>query len=193
MPNEMAIHDPGQRAPSGARQHKGEIVIRGHNVMQGYYRRPDANADAFAHGWFRLATKVSTRWGADGNDYFFITGRIKELIIRGGVNYSTFEIDEATESHSGREGGVGGRIPGTSITAKRSGLHRAGRGRRAGAGCDHRCCCRNVALLQTAQSRRLRRRDSRHQHGEVSAVEAGPSVRGVARRSSFSGVSAVWG
>ena len=94
MPNEMAIHDPaGNALPSGA-AHKGEIVIRGHNVMQGYYRRPDANADAFAHGWFRSGDEGFHEVGADGNDYFFITGRIKELIIRGGVNYSTFEIDE---------------------------------------------------------------------------------------------------
>jgi len=91
-PNEMAIHDSeGKPLPEGER---GEIVIRGVNVMRGYYRRPEANAEAFAHGWFRSGDEGFFRRGADGREYFFITGRIKELIIRGGVNLSPFEIDE---------------------------------------------------------------------------------------------------
>ena len=50
-PNEMAIHDAsGREVADGER---GEIVVRGVNVMHGYYRRPEANAEAFAHGWFR--------------------------------------------------------------------------------------------------------------------------------------------
>ena len=91
-PNEMAIHDQEGRAlPEGER---GEIVVRGVNVMRGYYRRPEANEDTFAHGWFRSGDEGFFRRGDDGRDYFFITGRIKELIIRGGVNLSPFEIDE---------------------------------------------------------------------------------------------------
>lgn len=91
--NEMAIHDSaGIALPPDAR---GEIVIRGHNVMRYYFHRPDANRDTFAHGWFRSGDEGFYRAGADGRDYYFITGRIKELIIRGGVNYSPFDIDEA--------------------------------------------------------------------------------------------------
>ncbi len=91
--NEMAIHDAeGQALPEDAR---GEIVIRGVNVMKYYFKRPDANRDAFAHGWFRSGDEGFYRRGTDGRDYYFITGRLKELIIRGGVNYSPFDIDEA--------------------------------------------------------------------------------------------------
>jgi len=90
--NEMAIQDTnGQPQPPGVR---GEIVIRGHNVMKWYYQRPDANRDAFTHGWFRSGDEGFYRIGEDGLSYYFITGRIKELIIRGGVNYSPFDIDE---------------------------------------------------------------------------------------------------
>ncbi len=97
--NQMAIHDEnGQAAPEGT---KGEIVIRGHNVMSGYYRNPQANADAFKHGWFRSGDEGFKLHGPGGRDFFFITGRIKELIIRGGVNISPFEIDEVLMSMPG--------------------------------------------------------------------------------------------
>lgn len=90
--NDMAIHDAeGHDVPDGER---GEIVIRGHNIMKGYFNNPDANATAFAHGWFRSGDEGFKRRGDDGKDYFFITGRLKELIIRGGINLSPFEIDE---------------------------------------------------------------------------------------------------
>jgi long-chain acyl-CoA synthetase len=91
-PNEMAIHDPSGRAL--AEGERGEIVLRGVNVMKGYYRRPEANAETFAHEWFRSGDEGFFRRDAAGRPFFFITGRIKELIIRGGVNLSPFEIDE---------------------------------------------------------------------------------------------------
>ncbi|MAE94739.1 MAG: AMP-dependent synthetase [Deltaproteobacteria bacterium] len=91
-PNEMTIHDPGGQAlPEGER---GEIVVRGVNVMLGYFGRPEANAETFAHGWFRSGDEGFFRRDAEGRHFFFITGRLKELIIRGGVNLSPFEIDE---------------------------------------------------------------------------------------------------
>jgi len=97
--NEMAIHDEnGRPLPDGQR---GEIVIRGHNIMRGYYHNPQANADAFRHGWFRSGDEGFKRRGDDGRDYYFITGRLKELIIRGGVNISPFEIDEVLMSMPG--------------------------------------------------------------------------------------------
>jgi long-chain acyl-CoA synthetase len=98
-PNEMAIHGGEGRAL--AEGERGEIVIRGVNVMRGYYRRPEANAETFAHGWFRSGDEGFFRRGADGREYFFITGRIKELIIRGGVNLSPFEIDEVLSAIPG--------------------------------------------------------------------------------------------
>jgi long-chain acyl-CoA synthetase len=91
-PNEMAIHDPqGQEVADGE---KGEIVIRGHNVMIGYFQRPDANAETFKHGWFRSGDEGLVLRDEQGRQFFFITGRLKELINRGGVKYSPFEIEE---------------------------------------------------------------------------------------------------
>lgn len=97
--NEMAIHDENGRPVEDGQ--KGEIVIRGHNVMVGYFRNPDANATAFQFGWFRSGDEGFKLRGEDGKDYFFITGRIKELIIRGGINLSPFEIDEVLNSMPG--------------------------------------------------------------------------------------------
>lgn len=97
--NEMAIHD--ESGNPLAPEARGEIVIRGHNVMRCYYRRPDANESAFAHGWFRSGDEGFYRVGEDVRHYYFITGRLKELIIRGGVNYSPFDIDEVLNAIPG--------------------------------------------------------------------------------------------
>ena len=97
--NEMQIHDVnGNALPPDTR---GEIVIRGANVMRGYYERPDANREAFAHGWFRSGDEGFYRVGGDGQNYFFITGRLKEIIIRGGVNLSPFDVDEVLNAIPG--------------------------------------------------------------------------------------------
>ncbi|HZP82134.1 MAG TPA: fatty acid--CoA ligase family protein, partial [Chthonomonadaceae bacterium] len=80
---------------------RGEIVARGYNVMKYYFKRLDANRDTFAHGWFRSGDEGFYRTGTDGRAYFFITGRLKELIIRGGINYAPFDIDEALNAIPG--------------------------------------------------------------------------------------------
>jgi long-chain acyl-CoA synthetase len=90
--NEMQIHD--EQGTALGPDVRGEIVARGLNVMKYYYKRPDANRSTFAHGWFRSGDEGFYQVGPDGRDYYFITGRLKELIIRGGVNYSPFDIDE---------------------------------------------------------------------------------------------------
>jgi long-chain acyl-CoA synthetase len=73
----------------------GEIAIRGHNVMKGYWRRDDATAEAIPDGWFR--TGDLARVDADG--YFFIVDRKKEMIIRGGYNVYPREIEEVLYEH----------------------------------------------------------------------------------------------
>jgi acyl-CoA synthetase (AMP-forming)/AMP-acid ligase II len=90
--NEMAIHD--ERGNELGEGEKGEIAIRGHNVMKFYYEEPEANQSTFAHGWFRSGDEGFFRFDDQGRKFFFITGRLKELIIRGGANISPFEIDE---------------------------------------------------------------------------------------------------
>ncbi|RIK65880.1 MAG: long-chain fatty acid--CoA ligase [Planctomycetota bacterium] len=97
--NEMAIHD--ENGQSVAEGQKGEIVIRGHNVMSCYFHNPEANASAFKYGWFRSGDEGFLLHGPGDRQYFFITGRIKELIIRGGINLSPFEIDEVLMSMPG--------------------------------------------------------------------------------------------
>jgi len=93
-PNEMAIFSAdgsGERLGEGER---GEICIRGHNVMQGYFKRPDANAETFKFQWFRSGDEGFYLRDELGRPFFFITGRIKELINRGGVKFSPVDIEE---------------------------------------------------------------------------------------------------
>ena len=73
----------------------GELVVRGPGVMSGYEDNPEANRSAFHEGWFR--TGDSGHLDEDG--YVFITGRIKELINRGGLKMSPAEVDEALRRH----------------------------------------------------------------------------------------------
>ena len=74
----------------------GEIQIRGHNVMKGYWRRPEATADAIdPDGWFSSGDIARV----DDDGYFFIVDRKKELIIRGGFNIYPREIEEVLYEH----------------------------------------------------------------------------------------------
>jgi acyl-CoA synthetase (AMP-forming)/AMP-acid ligase II len=73
----------------------GELVVRGPGVMSGYEDNPEANRCAFRGGWFR--TGDSGHLGDGG--YVFITGRIKELINRGGLKVAPAEIDDALRRH----------------------------------------------------------------------------------------------
>jgi thioesterase domain-containing protein len=74
---------------------EGEIVVRGANVMGGYVANPEANAEAFADGWFRTGDQGEL----DADGYLFITGRIKEIINRGGEKISPREVDEVLLAH----------------------------------------------------------------------------------------------
>ncbi|ALA56488.1 class I adenylate-forming enzyme family protein [Nitrospira moscoviensis] len=95
--NTMAILDgEGQPVPELAR---GEICIRGGTVCAGYFKRDDANDAAFQGGWFRSGDEGFYVRDERGRPFFFISGRLKELIIRGGVNISPLEIDDALKSH----------------------------------------------------------------------------------------------
>jgi len=102
--NEMAIHDAsGKDLPELAR---GEIVIRGSNVMQEYLHNQKANEEAFTNGWFRSGDEGFWMKGPNDQPYFFITGRLKELIIRGGVNLAPLEIDEVLCKAPGVKAGI---------------------------------------------------------------------------------------
>ncbi len=95
--NEMAILDGhGREVPELVR---GEICIRGRTVCAGYFKRPDANEAAFQWGWFRSGDEGFYVRDDKGRPFLFISGRIKELIIRGGVNISPLEIDDVLKGH----------------------------------------------------------------------------------------------
>jgi long-chain acyl-CoA synthetase len=86
------VDEQGAELPQGQ---VGEIAIRGHNVMKGYWRRPEDTAKAIPDGWFR--TGDIGRVDEDG--YFAIVDRKKDLIIRGGYNVYPREIEEVLYEH----------------------------------------------------------------------------------------------
>ena len=73
----------------------GEVVIRGRNVTRGYENNPEANAKAFTHGWFRTGDEGVL----DEGGYLRLTGRLKEMINRGGEKVSPIEIDTVLMDH----------------------------------------------------------------------------------------------
>jgi acyl-CoA synthetase (AMP-forming)/AMP-acid ligase II len=90
---EVAIMDnEGQPA---CRPAIGEIVIRGENVTAGYENNPKANAEAYTHGWFRTGDQGVL----DADGYLTLTGRLKEIINRGGEKMSPREVDEVLMDH----------------------------------------------------------------------------------------------
>jgi len=90
---EMKVVDDEDRdLPAGE---VGEIVIRGHNVMKGYWNRPDATEEAIRGGWFHSGDLAKV----DDDGYFFIVDRKKDMIIRGGYNVYPREIEEILYEH----------------------------------------------------------------------------------------------
>jgi acyl-CoA synthetase (AMP-forming)/AMP-acid ligase II len=73
----------------------GEVAIHGENVTAGYENNPKANAEAFTHGWFRTGDQGVM----DADGYLTITGRLKEIINRGGEKISPREVDEVLMDH----------------------------------------------------------------------------------------------
>ncbi|WP_169984677.1 long-chain fatty acid--CoA ligase [Microbispora sp. H10836] len=88
---EMKLVDAGWNTADDV----GEIAIRGHNIMKGYYNRPEATAEVMKDGWFRTGD-VARR---DEDGYYFIVDRAKDMIIRGGFNVYPREIEEVLMTH----------------------------------------------------------------------------------------------
>jgi len=74
---------------------RGEVVIRGANVVKGYENNPEANASSFTNGWFRTGDQGYL----DADGYLLLTGRLKEMINRGGEKISPREVDEVLLAH----------------------------------------------------------------------------------------------
>jgi acyl-CoA synthetase (AMP-forming)/AMP-acid ligase II len=91
-PEVAVMAEDGRLLPRGE---TGEIVIRGPNVTAGYENNPKANAEAFTDGWFRTGDQGVI----DADGYLTITGRLKEIINRGGEKVSPREVDEILMDH----------------------------------------------------------------------------------------------
>jgi acyl-CoA synthetase (AMP-forming)/AMP-acid ligase II len=92
----VRLVDPGsgEDVPFGE---EGELIVRGPQVMQGYYNKPDATEEALRDGWYHSGDLARS----DESGYLTITGRIKELIIRGGENIYPSEVEQAVAGHQG--------------------------------------------------------------------------------------------
>jgi fatty-acyl-CoA synthase len=88
----MLVDDAGQEVATGER---GEVVVRGPNVMKGYWNRPEATADAIRNGWFHTGD-VATR---DADGYYYIVDRKKDMIISGGENVYPAEVEDCLYQH----------------------------------------------------------------------------------------------
>jgi len=86
------VDEAGADVPTGE---LGEIVIRGHNIMKGYYRKPEATAAAIKDGWFYSGD--IGRFDADG--FLYIADRVKDMILRGGFNVYPRELEEVLMTH----------------------------------------------------------------------------------------------
>ncbi|CAA9291112.1 MAG: Long-chain-fatty-acid--CoA ligase [uncultured Friedmanniella sp.] len=90
---EFALHDAsGNEVGQGE---IGEIVIRGENVMKGYWNRPEETAEVMRGGWFHTGD-LATR---DADGFYFIVDRLKDLIIRNGFNVYPREVEEVLYTH----------------------------------------------------------------------------------------------
>ncbi|HEV2035944.1 MAG TPA: long-chain fatty acid--CoA ligase [Candidatus Dormibacteraeota bacterium] len=92
---ELKIFDESDKELPAGKDHVGEIVIRGHNVMKGYWKKPEATAEAFKGGWFHTGDLGYV----DEQGYYFIVDRKKEMIIRGGFNVYPREVEEVIYAH----------------------------------------------------------------------------------------------
>lgn len=91
--NEMRVVDEEDReVPDGS---LGEIVLRGENILKGYYKNPDATETAFRNGWFHTGD-IGYR---DADGFYYIVDRKSDMIIRGGENIYPREIDEVLYQH----------------------------------------------------------------------------------------------
>ncbi|MEM9718875.1 MAG: long-chain fatty acid--CoA ligase [Bacteroidota bacterium] len=88
------VDENDQEVPTGE---KGELLYRGHNVMKGYYNKPEANAKTLKGGWLHSGD-VAIK---DEDGYYYIVDRTKDMIIRGGLNVYPREVEEVIMQHEG--------------------------------------------------------------------------------------------
>jgi long-chain acyl-CoA synthetase len=87
------VNEAGEEMPAGER---GELLVRGASVIEGYWQRPDANASTFDNGWLRTGDVAYI----DEEGYVYIVDRIKDLVIRGGENIGCAEVEAGLLAHA---------------------------------------------------------------------------------------------
>lgn len=90
----QVVDESGQVLPPGQR---GELLVRGASVIEGYWQRPDANESTFVDGWLRTGDVAYI----DDEGYLYIVDRIKDLVIRGGENIGCAEVEAGLLAHEG--------------------------------------------------------------------------------------------
>ncbi|MGN0096648.1 MAG: long-chain fatty acid--CoA ligase [Corynebacterium sp.] len=88
------INDDGESQPQGS-EHRGEVLVRGHNVMKEYYKRSEATEEALRDGWLHTGDVGYL----DEDGFLFIVDRLKDLVIRGGYNVYPREVEEELYTH----------------------------------------------------------------------------------------------
>ncbi len=139
--NEMRVVDDDDNEVADGEL--GEIVLRGENILKGYYRNPEATATAFRNGWFHTGD-VGYR---DAEGFFYIVDRKSDMIIRGGENIYPREIDEVLYQHPLIAAAATIGVPDRALRRRSRCLRRAQRGK----GSERR---RNYCFLSRS-SRRL--------------------------------------
>ncbi|HFC00300.1 MAG TPA: long-chain fatty acid--CoA ligase [Phaeodactylibacter sp.] len=86
------VDNEGNEVPQGE---KGELIYKGHNVMKGYYKKPEANAKTLKNGWL-YSGDIAIK---DEDGFYFIVDRTKDMIIRGGLNVYPREVEEVMIKH----------------------------------------------------------------------------------------------
>ena len=190
------VDDAGQTVPDGE---IGEIAIRGHNVMKGYWNKPEATAEAITDGWFRTGDMARV----DSDGYYYIVDRKKDLIIRGGYNVYPREIEEVLHEHpavaevavigiphaGARRGGRRrrGAQAGRAARRRRNCARSPGTGwrrtsTRGTSGWSTRCPRARPGRSCAARCSRPRRLGDRHRAGEILGAGRGRRARPARRR-----------
>lgn len=101
--NISVLDENGQELPAGK---PGEIVIRGHPVMKGYYKIPEVNKEVFKFGWFHTGDIGFHKSGPGGKPFLYLSGRLKEVINRGGEKITPAEIESVLYEIAGVKWGL---------------------------------------------------------------------------------------
>ena len=157
--------ETGKDLPDGQ---QGELCGRGHGVMIGYYNMPEKTAEVIdADGWLHTGD-LALR---EPNGYYRITGRLRDLIIRGGENIYPREVEERLYEHPGRGRSAGGRRPGSPVGRRSVGLGQAEKRAQCHRGRAARVLPPDAGPLQSAAILEVRGQLSHDRHGKDPEVQ----------------------